>query len=366
MAAPANNFALLLDLAKEGSSEKRRELLRQITDVFLADPPERSDRESMLFDEIVGAVAADLETQVRIELARKVAVSDVPVQRTARRLAMDVIEVARPVLEHSKALSEADLIDVIQAKSQDHMMAVTKRPHIGENVSSALVSKGEDRVVASLLENPTARMNRETFERVAERAEVSRVLHAPFVRNAHVPLDLLNNVYLKVEHNLRREIMRKFHGVSPAELEAALEASRNHLSSAYGALPDDFQAAKDHIATLEKRNPLSPPVLVQLLRENKRTAFVLAFAKLVDIEFDLSRRLVEAKDIDALAMLCRGAGFDRGLFVTLCITILNDGGGLSKAEKYGQLYEQVPVAAAQRALRFWKVRAKGGTGAKAA
>lgn len=366
MAAPANNFALLLDLAKEGSSEKRRELLRQITDVFLADPPERSDRESMLFDEIVGAVAADLETQVRIELARKVAVSDVPVQRTARRLAMDVIEVARPVLEHSKALSEADLIDVIQAKSQDHMMAVTKRPHIGENVSSALVSKGEDRVVASLLENPTARMSRETFERVAERAEVSPVLHAPFVRNAHVPLDLLNNVYLKVEHNLRREIMRKFHGVSPAELEAALEASRNHLSSAYGALPDDFQAAKDHIATLEKRNPLSPPVLVQLLRENKRTAFVLAFAKLVDIEFDLSRRLVEAKDIDALAMLCRGAGFDRGLFVTLCITILNDGGGLSKAEKYGQLYEQVPVAAAQRALRFWKVRAKGGTGAKAA
>ena len=135
MAAPANNFALLLDLAKEGSSEKRRELLRQITDVFLADPPERSDRESMLFDEIVGTVAADLETQVRIELARKVAVSNVPVQRTARRLAMDVIEVARPVLEHSKALSEADLIDVIQAKSQDHMMSVTKRPHIGENVS---------------------------------------------------------------------------------------------------------------------------------------------------------------------------------------------------------------------------------------
>ena len=45
MAAPANNFALLLDLAKEGSSEKRRELLRQITDVFLAHPEERSENE---------------------------------------------------------------------------------------------------------------------------------------------------------------------------------------------------------------------------------------------------------------------------------------------------------------------------------
>ena len=366
MATPANNFALLLDLAKEGSSEKRRELLRQITDVFLSDPPERTDRESMLFDEIIGAVAADLETQVRVELAKKVAVSNVPVHRTARRLAMDVIEVARPVIENSKSLSEADLLEVIKVKSQDHMLAVTKRPDIGENVSSALVAKGEDRVVVSLLENRTAKIDRETYQRVAERAEVSPVLHAPFVRNAQVPLDLLNNVYLKVEHDLRREIMRKFHGVSPAELEAALEASRNHLSSAYGALPDDFQIAKDQITALEKRAALAPPVLVQLLRENKRTAFLLAFAKLVDVEFELGRRLVDTSDIDALAMLCRGAGFERGLFVTLCITIINDGSGLSKAEKYGQLYEQVPVAAAQRALRFWKVRANGGAGAKAA
>ncbi len=366
MASPANNFALLLELAKEGSSEKRRELLRQITDVFLADPPERSDRESMLFDEIVAAVSADLETQVRIELAKKVAVSNVPVQRTARRLAMDVIEVARPVIERSKALTEADILDVIKEKSQDHMLAVTKRPDIGESVSSALVAKGEDRVVASLLENRTARMDRKTYEKVAERAEVSPVLHAPFVRNAHMPLDLLNNVYLKVENSLRREIMRKFHGVSPQELEAALEASRNHLSTAYGALPDDYQLAKDQVAAAEKKGALKPPVLVQLLRENKKTAFLLAFAQLVDVEFDLGRRLVDAKDMDALAMLCRGAGFDRGLFVTLCILVLGDSGGLSKTEQYGQLYEQVPVAAAQRALRFWKVRAKGTAGAKAA
>ena len=329
-------------------------------------PSQRSENESVLFDEIVGAVAADLETQVRIELARKVAESNAPLNRTARRLAMDTIEVARPVIERSRALSESDILDVIQQKSQDHMLAVTKRPDIGEKVSSALVAKGEDRVVASLLENRTARMDRETYEAVATRAETSPVLHAPFVRNQHVPLDLLNNVYLKVEGGLRREIMRKFHGVSPAELEAALESSRNHLSSAYGALPDDFQNAKDHVDALDKRGSLKPPVLVQLLRESRRTAFYLAFAKLVDVEFNLARRLVEGKDIDALAMLCRGAGFDRGLFVTISLLVVDEGGGLSKTDEYGKLYEQVPVAAAQRALRFWKVRAKGAGAAQAA
>lgn len=181
------------------------------------------------------------------------------------------------------------------------------------------------------------------------------------MRNQNVPLDMLNAMYLKVEGDLRREIMRKFHGVSPAELEAALALSRTHLSSAYGALPDDYSAASDLIDVMTKRGPLQPPVLVQLLRDNRRTAFVVAFARLVDVEFDTCLRLVDARDVDALAMLCRGAGFDRGLFVTICLLIAGDGYGIAKAEAFGQVYEQVPVAAAQRALRFWKVRAKSGT-----
>jgi len=47
----------------------------------------------------------------------------------------------------------------------------------------------------------------------------------------------------------------------------------------------------------------------------------------------------------------------RGLFVTLCILISGDPHGIARAEAFGQLYEQVPAAAAQRAIRFWKVRA---------
>jgi uncharacterized protein (DUF2336 family) len=358
MAANANNFALLLDLAKEGSSEKRRELLRQITDVFLAQPSNRSEKEAVLFDEIVSAVASNLETQVRIELSHKIADTVAPLRHTARRLAMDEIAVARPVLERSRALTDDDLVEVINKKTQDHMLAVTKRPDIGEKVSSALVNKGEDHIVVSLLQNATAKIDHKTYARVAERAEASPVLHAPLVRNANVPLDILNKVYLRVELDLRREIMRKFHGVSPAELEAALEVSRTHLSAAYGALPLDYPHAREHITKLTQAGTLNPAMLVQLLREEHHTAFLIAFAQLVDVDFELGQRLVEAQDLDALAMLCRGAGFDRGLFVTICVMIGDGEGGLSKTEEYGQIYELVPVAAAQRALRFWKVRAK--------
>jgi hypothetical protein len=57
--------------------------------------------------------------------------------------------------------------------------------------------------------------------------------------------------------------------------------------------------------------------------------------------------------------LCRGANFDRGLFVTLAVGLDKAGDGLARAEEFGALYESVPVQAAQRALRFWKVRTNG-------
>ena len=359
MADNANNFSLLIELAKEKSSEKRRELLRQVTDAFLAPPEDRSDREAELFDEIVGAVAMDLEIQVRVELSRRVAKSRHSIRRTARRLAFDVIEVARPVIEESRALTQSDLVDVIQQTSRDHMMAVTKRPDIGERVSSALVAKGGDPILVSLLQNASAKMSRETYERVADRAMSSMVLHAPFVRRQHVPLDLLNEIYVKVSKELRSEIMGRFQGATPADLDQAIEASQDRLSTAYGALPRDYQLAKEYVDELEERKTLHPSSLEWMLRDNKQTSFLIAFARLVGIDFDLAGRLVEAKDIDSIAMLCRAAGFERSHFATLITLIVGGGGGgLSRVDRYGDMYEKVPVVAAQRAMRFWKIRAK--------
>ena len=52
-----------------------------------------------------------------------------------------------------------------------------------------------------------------------------------------------------------------------------------------------------------------------------RTAFKIALARLTDVEFDLVQRVVEGKDLDTLALLCRGANFNRPLFVSLAIAL---------------------------------------------
>ncbi len=358
MAQPTFRYAMLLDLAKATSSEQRRELLMQVTDAFLSQPGARSNQESKLFDEVFGIIAGDLELQVRAELAHRIAASSAPVGPTARRLAMDAIEVARPIIQKSPALTEQDMLDVIGEKGPDHQIAVARRPQISEAVSSALVAQGNDTITHALLENATAQVGRETFERIAKRAEANSRLHAPFVKNRHVPLDLLNDIYLQVGDRLRQEILTRFHGVSEAELNAALEISRKRLWAAYGALPADYESAEKYVTALARGGAVKPSVLVELLREGRKTAFLILFSREVETEFGFAAQLVSTRDIDALAMLCRCAGFDRALFVTLCILIGGEDYAMSKAEAFGQLYERVPVAAAERAVRFWKVRTK--------
>jgi uncharacterized protein (DUF2336 family) len=126
-----------------------------------------------------------------------------------------------------------------------------------------------------------------------------------------------------------------------------------------GAIPDDMRTANERIDVLSRRGELAPPVLVGLLREGKtgRTAFMVAFARLAGVEFDTVQRAVAAHDIDTVALLCRGSNFERALFIALAIGLDGKDRGLDAANEFGKLYEAVPVVAAQRAIRFWKVRA---------
>jgi hypothetical protein len=55
-------------------------------------------------------------------------------------------------------------------------------------------------------------------------------------------------------------------------------------------------------------------------------------------------------------MLCRASNVERPLFVTIAMLIGGGERATDQVEDFGKLYLRVPVEAAQRALRFYKVR----------
>ena len=353
-----SRFALLKELPNRTSSEARRELLREATENLAGRSGALTPEANAELDRIMASVASEFSIQVRTEFARLIAANATHFANTAAHFAMDEIEVAGPVLRLSNALSEDVLLKVVAEKSEAHLMAVTQRSSVSQQVSHALVEHGGDAVVSSLLGNEGAAIADNTFEMVMERADASPLLQAGLVRRKSVPLDLLNELYLKAEAGLRQEIMARYAKIDPAEVEKAFERSRIRLTSRYRQLPEDIEEGRKRLAELEAKRQLVPVTLVSLLREGPegRTTFLLAFAKLADVAFEIIQRALEGPDMDTLAILCRGSGFDRSLFVTLAVTLDRSGNGLAKAEEFGNMFRNVPIHAAQRAIRFWKIR----------
>ena len=345
----------LIALAHEPSSERRRELLRGVTDLFFAMDDHGPDAMG-LFDDVMTDLAGEMEAAVRAELAERLSGASVLPANLARRLGSDDIAVASPILR-SRALSEAQLVSVAGAGGQDHLRVISRRLDISEAVTDAIVARGDDATLGVLLRNETAKLSRTAHETVVDRAMQNADLHEAVVRRGSLPPDLLNEMYFVVEARLRDEIMQRNSEMDPAALEAALEAGRNRLAARDGILPEDYAAAETQVTRLIRTKAIGPEVLAGWLREQKMTLFTVALAKLADIDFHTAAKILERHELDALAIVCRAAKFEPRLFLTFAILIQEkDSNAIGRAREYGVLYDAVSPEAAMRTIRFWRMR----------
>jgi uncharacterized protein (DUF2336 family) len=348
----------LIELAKEPSSDRRRELLREVTDLFLTQPSETLDPSQMeLFDDIMSRISSEMEEAVRIELSSKLAPNPSAPRGVLASLARDSFAVAEPVLKHSSALSEADLIEVARTRGQAHLRAISQREAVPEAVSDAIVEHADDATLGVLLRNQGAELSRQASETAVDRAHANPELHEAVVERRNLPPDLLNELYFIVEARLREQIMQRNAELDPQQLQAALEAGRNRLAARDGAVPADFATAQAEVQAMVQRGELTPTALTALLRQGHKTKFTIALAQLADIDFPTARRILEGRQVDPLAIVCKAAGFERALFLTFVVLMLNrESDAMSRAQEYGELYAKLDKDTALRAIRFWRLR----------
>jgi uncharacterized protein (DUF2336 family) len=362
-----SRFAKLVDLARATDSGQRRELLRDVTDLFFETSDTRTERESALFDDVLQLVAAEMQDSVLSELAQTFADAvDAPVG-LMRDLANHSFEIAGPVLQKSRVLDEQTLLQIVSYQSQQHIKAVAQRPAVSENLSDAIVRFGDDFALDALIRNDSAKISRSSMETAVDRAQRNAFLHDGVVKRSDLPLDLLNEMYFVVETTLRDQIMKRNSSVDPETLDAALTKARARMSKSAGEVSAEAKQAVAFIESKKRAGALNAALLVSLYREAKQMHFWCGLAELTHLDRDTIADLLARQDIDALAMICRAAGIERPLFVTIAVLICGGDEAMSRAEEFGRMYNSVPIEAAQRAMRFFKMRKSAeGTGRYAA
>lgn len=357
MTVTASRLKQLIAVAREESSDKRRDLLREITDVFMAQPDRYTSSELQHFDVILSRVAEQVEVELRRELAAKLADEPSAPKNLIRKLAHDEISVAEPVLRRSPVLSADDLLRVARQRSQAHLNAIANRADVPEAVTDELVERGDEKVLVSLAANKSARLRPEAMEKMVDHSRTMKSLQKPMAERIDVPPKLLTQMYFFVSSALKKEILKRSENLDPTIIDDAVKTNRKRiLTDVVRNVQDEVAIARRFVAERAAANAINENLLKDLLESKKATEFLLAFAHHIGVDPSTAQAIMKDRTWESLAIAARAAGLERSTFAKIVFSAQRGDAEQTKALRIMDLYPKIPQDAAERVMRFWRIR----------
>ena len=343
----------LQELSATKSSESRRALLHRITDLFVITADEQQPDHKAAFDQIMDRLAYELETSVRAEFADRLADMPNAPTRLTHKLAIDEIEVARPVLTRSKILSDDFLVKVAKTQSQDHLLAICKRDNINVKVTDALVDRGNDEVLLNVSSNAGANFSRSSFEKLTQNALDNSALNSILHDRSDTPDDLLKTIKKRVADKIKAETVAKGIDISENEIDETIEEKSADLETSEAEREASFQ----EIDYLHSRKQLDERVIIHYVKLQKTEETIYCLHLMTDLDQSTVKHCLLQAELPALAVLCKSNSFERSTFASLLQLRENIGQASgSQIVEAIRRYESLDKASAQRVMRFLKVR----------
>lgn len=343
----------LVSLAKEPDPEHRRELLRGITDMFMEEPESMNEGETDAFGDVMCQVAREVELSVRQHLAAELAETHSAPRKIVNQLANDEIEVAQPILKNSCVLTSDDLLSIIKNKSQEHLLSISSRKTIQENVADSLVEHGNDDVLVSLAGNEGAALSYAALKTMADKSKDVEGLQPPLLNRSEMPNKLVNEVFQHASTALRQYMLNMGIGLDDGSVDALLNRSPKTLEQSGNFVSPPEQ----YILKMKRLNMLNPDLLKQLVRENKIPELVAGISHMLNIDITATQRMFFKESGETLAIVCKASELPTANYKYL-LTLADADNKRSQESitSLSAIYERITTLVAQRTIRFWRTR----------
>ena len=326
--------AQMLTLASSRSAEDRQRLLLKVTGLCEAGAPPPGV--APLLADIFLTLTAQAERDIRLALAERIAGADWAPAALVNMLALDEIEIARPVITASPLLKDADLIRLLIEATLEHQIAVARRPRLSDAVCDAIIDRGEAVTMTALASNRSAQISDAAMRRLVDQSRRVAGLRAPLTRHPRLNQDLAQELYQWVGQALRQSIGERFR-IDDARLNAAVQQSAAVAvgTPEWRAAPASRLAENRERAEMERRlvdklqaaGQLRPGLLVRALREQRFELFEQALAALGGFSDAQVRQAVRAPTAEALYLACIAVGVDKAVFASLLVEVRKLTGG---------------------------------------
>jgi len=342
-----------------GSVEKQAEIVRRVTDLFLAGADSYSEEHVDLFDGVISRLAERIETKAKAELAHRLAPADNAPPMTVRKLARDEsIDVAGPILSRSNRLTDEDLLAIASDNSQERLLAISKRPSLSEKVSDVLVTHGNRDVVLSVTRNEGARFSNDGFGTLVHRSINDEVLAICVSMRRDIPQEHFNALIVKASE----VVFEKLAASNPNavyEVHQVLSEITGQDATAEAREKRDYREAAAQFDIVRRSGAPVDPVICEYAAKGKFEETVAALSALCQT----SSKLVESvmndprAESDFALILAKAAGLSWATTKQICVL-------RRKAFRYSpqaieaarHSFDRLQPATAKRLVRFYNQR----------
>ena len=358
-------FTVLAELEHaiaHGSSQHRAEMLMQVADLFIRDSARYSDDEIDLFDDIITRLATEIEISARSLLAQRLApVAKAPVNIMRMLASDDEIKVAFPVLAQSERIDETVLVQSARSKSQEHLLAISRRRTLSEMVTDVLVERGNKQVVLSTAKNRGAKFSESGFCRLIKRSDGDDALAVCVGARPDIPRPLLLALLATASELVRSKLIAENPTIRH-DIHHAVETATEELRDNAHAKSVNDAAARALVQSLKDSGQLDDDTIRTLAQDGKFKEIKAALAYMCNVPVDVIERAMMHDKPETILVLAKAAKLSwitTKALLMLCVRQRRISS--IEIEQCLPSFERLYFATAQKIVDFYKIRRTTGS-----
>lgn len=344
----------LEDAVRRGSQGKRVETLKRVTDLFLGGHERLSEEQIQVFDDVLGHLITRIESKALIELSERLApINNAPIKVVHTLARDDEIAIAGPVLSLSDRLTTPDLIEIALAKSQSHLLAISKRSSLNESLTDTLIERGDGDVISTLAANAGARFSEKAYAHLVDQPEADESLLEKLGLRLDIPLHIFRRLLGRVTEAVRSRLLAMATPEKRDDIREILASISNEVIETE-ELDHDFEAAQCLVQLMQKNGELDQIALLEFAKGRQYAATVTALATLCAAPIGMIQQMLNDGRNEPLLVPCKAAGLS---WPTLRALLQDDLLGRAASEdeltKLKSDYIKLSHSTAKKLLEFW-------------
>ncbi|MFO1013629.1 MAG: DUF2336 domain-containing protein [Caulobacteraceae bacterium] len=348
---------------QEPPRKARLALLKRLADVVSLPSSRVNSFERAVTADLLVEILRDASFEERARVARRLSsLSEIP-NSLVRLILRDELDVARPLLEDSTCLGDADLLDCIRNATGPHRRLIAQRRGVGEVVAEALIDGGETQVIEAVLKNEMAKLSHAAVEAVVALTRdnqhlVGMLLRRPELRPSHAYV-----LFWWANADARRWILQRF-AVSREVLQEAagdvfpMAAAEGWQDPLARKALQFIERRQRNRAAIDKSPYASLDEAMALASNGLTRELAEEISYLSGIKPMTGAKIMTDQGGEPLAILCKSTGLPKAALRSIWRGLQRPETG-ADGEVHPDLarvlttYDMIAVDRAQTVLRYW-------------